>query len=110
MYKDWILFFYMLFFLKVCIRLLPKKYVHFFTDNIVHKPRLGQICHLFSRTLLSSKIVDIYIPFSKTEKKLKRKRSLKKLSLTKQGHPPPFEVLEGRKLKILLNSFIRIIF
>ena len=39
---------------------LPKKYVHFFTDNIVHKPRLGQICHLFSRTLLSSKIVDIY--------------------------------------------------
>ena len=55
--------------------LLPKKYVHFFTDNIVQKPRLGQICHLFSRTLLSSKIVDIYIPFSKTEKSLREKEA-----------------------------------
>ena len=39
--------------------------------QIVQKPRSGQICHLFLRTLLFSKIVDIYIPFSKTEKKLK---------------------------------------
>ena len=65
----------------------PKKYVHFFTDNIVQKPRSGQICHLFSRTLLSSKIVDIYIHFSKTEKKLKRKRSLK-LFISYKTRPP----------------------
>jgi hypothetical protein len=47
----------------------------------------------------------MYIPFSKTEKKLKRKRSLKKLSFTKQGHPPPFEVLEIDNME---NSFVRV--
>ncbi len=57
-------------------QVLPKKYVHFFTDNIVQKPRSGQICHLITRALLlSSKIVDIYIPFSKTEKSLREKEA-----------------------------------
>jgi hypothetical protein len=43
---------------------------------------------------LDGKLTDIYIPFSKTEKSLKEKKKLKKLSLTKQGHST-FEILEG---------------
>ena len=38
---------------------LPKKYVHFFTDNIARKVSSGQICPRFLRTCLSSNIVDI---------------------------------------------------
>jgi hypothetical protein len=62
---------------------------------------------------LSSKKVDIYIPFSKTEKKLKRKRSLKTLSLTKQGHPmdiPLSENLEnvkGHEQKLLRQDLLQ---
>ena len=38
---------------------LPKKYVHFFTDNIVRKVSSGQICPRFLRTCLSSNIVEV---------------------------------------------------
>jgi hypothetical protein len=57
---------------------------------------------------LSSKIVT-YIPFSKTEKKLKRKRSLNKAKNNKQGKKylkqghPTFKVLEGRKLNKVME-------
>jgi hypothetical protein len=51
---------------------------------------------------LDRKLTDIYIFFSKTEKSLKDKKKLKKLSLTKQGHPT-FEILEGRKLNKVMK-------
>ena len=51
---------------------------------------------------LDRKLTDIYIPFSKTEKSLKEKKKLKKLSLTKQGHST-FEILEGRKLNKVMK-------
>jgi hypothetical protein len=35
---------------KLVESMLPTRYVHFFTDKIVQKPRSGQICHFFSRT------------------------------------------------------------